>query len=134
MGLECKVCVRPFTVFRWKPGPKERFKKTEICQTCSKVKNVCQTCLLDLTYALPEQIRDQAMPESVIDEKAVSEVNREFFQERYEQKIAEGQLNWDKTGPQRMLAKLARTQPYYVRDGADRCAGGAAPAARRLAD
>ena len=27
-----------------------RFKKTEICQTCSKLKNVCQTCLLDLEF------------------------------------------------------------------------------------
>lgn len=27
-----------------------RFKKTEVCQTCSKMKNVCQTCLLDLEY------------------------------------------------------------------------------------
>ena len=27
-----------------------RFKKTEVCQTCAKLKNVCQTCLLDLEY------------------------------------------------------------------------------------
>lgn len=27
-----------------------RFKKTEVCQTCSKMKNVCQTCLLDLEF------------------------------------------------------------------------------------
>lgn len=27
-----------------------RYKKTEICQTCAKVKNVCQTCVLDLQY------------------------------------------------------------------------------------
>ena len=49
-GRECKICERPFTVFRWKPGAKMRFKKTEICQTCAKLKNVCQTCLLDLEY------------------------------------------------------------------------------------
>ncbi|KAJ9561398.1 hypothetical protein OSB04_006558 [Centaurea solstitialis] len=36
---ECKICTRPFTVtvFRY-----ARYKKTEICQTCSKLKNVCQ--------------------------------------------------------------------------------------------
>lgn len=39
---ECKVCTRPFTVFRWRPGRDARHKKTEICQTCSKLKNVCQ--------------------------------------------------------------------------------------------
>lgn len=42
--------MRPFTVFRWCPGRGARFKKTEICQTCCKIKNVCQTCLLDLQY------------------------------------------------------------------------------------
>jgi hypothetical protein len=43
-----QICVRPFTVFRWNPGSGARFKKTEICTTCAKIKNVCQTCLLDL--------------------------------------------------------------------------------------
>jgi len=40
-GAECKICQRPFTVFRWKAGTKGRFKRTEICQTCAKLKNVC---------------------------------------------------------------------------------------------
>jgi pre-mRNA-splicing factor RBM22/SLT11 len=48
---------RPFTVFRWNPGAKMRFKKTEVCQTCAKVKNACQTCILDLEYGLPIQVR-----------------------------------------------------------------------------
>ncbi len=49
-GGACKTCDRPFTIFRWKPGPKARFKKTEVCQLCARVKNVCQTCILDLNY------------------------------------------------------------------------------------
>ena len=47
---------RPFTVFRWCPGAKMRFKKTEVCQTSAKVKNACQTCILDLEYGLPIQV------------------------------------------------------------------------------
>ena len=33
-----------------------RFKKTEVCQTCAKLKNVCQTCMLDLEYGLPVEV------------------------------------------------------------------------------
>lgn len=47
-GKECKICKRPFTIFRWCPGARMRFKQTEICRTCAKLKNVRQTCLLDL--------------------------------------------------------------------------------------
>ncbi|CAG7912002.1 unnamed protein product [Brassica rapa] len=58
---ECKVCTRPFTVFRWRPGRSSRYKKTEICQTCSKLKNVCQVCILDLEHSLPVQVRDTTL-------------------------------------------------------------------------
>ena len=65
---DCKVCQRPFTVFRWKPDSKEtqsmRYKKTEICQTCSKIKNVCQTCLFDLDFGLPVELRDKFIDQS----------------------------------------------------------------------
>lgn len=49
-GSGCKVCERPFTSFRWKPGTNARYKKTVVCQTCAKMKNVCQVCVLDLQY------------------------------------------------------------------------------------
>jgi pre-mRNA-splicing factor RBM22/SLT11 len=72
---ECKTCARPFTVFRWKPGADARYKKTEICQTCAKVKNVCQTCLLDLEYHLPVQVRDIATGPGTVPQ---SDVMREW--------------------------------------------------------
>ena len=41
-----------------------RYKKTEICQTCSKIKNVCQTCLFDLDFGLPVELRDKFIDQS----------------------------------------------------------------------
>jgi hypothetical protein len=33
-----------------------RYKKTELCHTCARIKNVCQTCVLDLQFGLPVQV------------------------------------------------------------------------------
>ena len=63
-----------------------RFKKTEICQTCAKLKNVCQTCLLDLEYGLPIQVRDQAL--GVKDNIAKSDVNKEYFIQNAEKQVS----------------------------------------------
>lgn len=49
-GIVWQICERAFTVFRWRPGADARYKKTELCPTCAKLKNVCQTCVLDLDY------------------------------------------------------------------------------------
>lgn len=74
MGQECKICNRPFTVFRWNPGQGGRFKKTEVCTTCAKIKGVCQTCLLDLEYGLPVQVRDAALQRK--NEAPTSDINK----------------------------------------------------------
>lgn len=84
---ECKICTRPFTVFRWRPGRDARFKKTEICQTCSKLKNVCQVCLLDLEYGLPVQVRDTALSINSNDAIPKSDVNREYFAEEHDRRV-----------------------------------------------
>eukprot|EP01031_Cornospumella_fuschlensis_P034418 gene34419-41659_t len=60
-GLSCKMCDRPYTVFKWRPGRGENFRKTEVCQSCARVKNLCQTCLLDLQLGLPSQLRDAVL-------------------------------------------------------------------------
>lgn len=76
---ECKVCSRPFTVFRWKPGNNARYKKTEICQTCAKVKNVCQTCLFDLDFGLPVELRDKFIDQTEVVAMPKDAVNRDFW-------------------------------------------------------
>ncbi|XP_013408414.1 pre-mRNA-splicing factor RBM22 [Lingula anatina] len=119
-GKECKICVRPFTVFRWCPGKGARFKKTEVCQTCSKLKNICQTCLLDLEYGLPVQVRDAAL--KLQDSMPKSDVNKEFFAQNAERDLAnsDSSLAYGALGksqsPSDMLLKLARTTPYYKRN------------------
>ena len=84
-GRECGTCARPFTIFRWNPGNGMRFKTTVICQTCAKIKNVCQTCLLDLEYGLPTQVRDTAL--ALQNEAPTSEVNREYYAQNMESKV-----------------------------------------------
>ncbi|KOX70045.1 Pre-mRNA-splicing factor RBM22 [Melipona quadrifasciata] len=119
-GKECKICMRPFTVFRWCPGARMRFKKTEVCQTCSRLKNVCQTCLLDLEYGLPIQVRDAAL--KIKDDLPRSDVNKEYYVQNIDSEI--GKI--DPTSPagavgksaaaSDLLMKLARTSPYYKRN------------------
>jgi len=129
-GRECKICERPFTVFRWCPGAGMRFKKTEVCQTCAKLKNVCQTCLLDLEYGLPTQVRDAAL--GLTDKMPTSDVNREYYTQNMEAALENGGgldqvgtlTSGSKTtsqGGRELLAKLARTTPYYKRNRAHIC-------------
>ncbi|KAL1195703.1 Zinc finger CCCH domain-containing protein 25 [Cardamine amara subsp. amara] len=68
-----------------------RYKKTEVCQTCRKLKNVCQVCLLDLEYGIPVQVRNTALNISTHDSIPKSYVNQEFFAEeqRYQSKAGE---------------------------------------------
>lgn len=116
-GKECKICSRPFTVFRWCPGARMRFKKTEVCQTCSKMKNVCQTCLLDLEYGLPIQVRDTAL--KMKDDLPKSDVNKEYYIQNMEKELARSDpdlINAKLGEPNDLLMRLARTAPYYKRN------------------
>ncbi|XP_058787311.1 zinc finger CCCH domain-containing protein 40-like [Vicia villosa] len=121
---ECKICTRPFTVFRWRPGRDARYKKSEICQTCSKLKNVCQVCLLDLEYGLPVQVRDTALSISSNDAIPKSDVNREYFAEEHDRKARAGidyESSFGKARPNDTILKLQRTTPYYKRNRAHIC-------------
>eukprot|EP01083_Nonionella_stella_P197075 724772_1 len=128
----CKICDRPFTVYRWRPGPQARFKKTEICGTCAKLKNVCQTCILDLQYGLPVQVRDEALNKEDLnsilnkDVLPVSHTNRNYMYEQLEHQVGLGgtntslQLPYKNIDPSNnnnnMLKSIQRKGPYYKRN------------------
>ena len=121
-GRSCGTCARPFTVFRWNPGQGARFKTTVICQTCAKIKNICQTCLLDLEYGLPTQVRDTAL--GYKHEAPTSDINREYYAQNMEAKMEDGgdgaksglDVNKSAAAGREMLKQLARTDPYYKRN------------------
>tara|TARA_R110002050_G_scaffold21413_6_gene59326 strand:+ start:28 stop:1050 length:1023 start_codon:yes stop_codon:yes gene_type:complete len=119
---ECKVCARPFTVFRWKPGARARYKKTEICQTCAKIKNVCQTCLLDLQFGLPVQVVDGMKNNKT--PIPMSDTNREYFADQAEKMLAASGKFGPSDGELQNVAQLhnmSRNTPYYKRNQAHIC-------------
>ncbi|MCL7038206.1 hypothetical protein MKW94_002151 [Papaver nudicaule] len=124
-GKECEICTRPFTVYRWKAGRDGRFKKTVICQTCTKLKNVCQACLLDLEYGLPVQVRDTALGVHSYDSIPKSDVNREYYAEEYDRRARIGidfGSSYGKAPPNDTIRKLQRTTtPYDKRNRAPLC-------------
>jgi hypothetical protein len=126
---------------RWNPGANARFKKTEVCQTCAKIKNVCQTCLLDLEYGglsavcahaaprlastsispavgdkhtgVPTQLRDKLL--GVEQDLPTSAVNKEYHIQNMETAMAKIEGLWPSFPPPpltRCLAPLAFTHEH----------------------
>jgi len=128
LGQECKTCGRPFTVFRWNPGTGMRFKKTEICTTCAKLKNVCQTCILDLQYGLPTHVRDAAL--DIQSKIPKQEINRQYYVNNMDAQLegatsaisdAEGSAARPTRAGHELLKKLARPEPDYRRNRPHLC-------------
>ncbi|CAK0786800.1 hypothetical protein CVIRNUC_010014 [Coccomyxa viridis] len=118
-GAECHISGRPYTKFRWCPGPGARYKATIICQEVAKAKNVCQVCLLDLEYGIPVQARDTAL--GIEDESLPeSDVGKEF---RLKEMENAGLLesSFSKAKPSDSLMKMQRTTPYYKRNAPHIC-------------
>jgi len=114
---ECKICARPFTNFRWKAGPQGRYKNTEVCQTCAKLKNLCQTCLLDLQYHLPVQVRDKFLGQNQV-AIPTQEANKNYFMEQVNRNVEHLALPYQDQAGNKVLEELARNRakPYYNRN------------------
>ncbi|KKK26406.1 pre-mRNA-splicing factor slt11 [Aspergillus rambellii] len=115
-GAECKICTRPFTVFRWKADRTARTKRTNICLTCARLKNCCQCCMLDLSFGLPIVVRDAAL--KMVAPGPESSINREYYAQGHEKEIEEGRgavEEYEKTDEKarELLRRLAKSEPYY---------------------
>lgn len=116
-GMECKICTRPFTVFRWSVDRTVRNKKTNICLTCARLKNCCQCCMLDLSFGLPIAIRDAAL--KLVAQGPQSDINKQYYAQNHEGELKDGDIpeEYEKTeGAARdLLKRLANSEPYYKR-------------------
>ncbi|KAH1555224.1 Pre-mRNA-splicing factor slt11 [Aspergillus fumigatus] len=115
-GAECKICTRPFTIFRWKADRTARSKRTTICLTCARLKNCCQCCMLDLSFGLPIVVRDAAL--KMVAPGPESSINREYYAQEHEKEIQEGRgavEAYEKTDEKarELLRRLANSEPYY---------------------
>ena len=115
-GAECKLCSRPFTFFRWKADRTSRTQRTNICLTCARLKNCCQSCMLDLSFGLPLAVRDAAL--KMVAPGPDSDINREYYAQNHEKELEEGRGGmeaYEKTDDKArdLLKRLANSEPYY---------------------
>lgn len=127
-GRPCKVCERPFTVYRWRPGGADagaRHKKTEICAACARLKNVCQTCILDLVHGLPVAVRDASLPTGTaqLTVAPATAASRGYVAAQTDRAIAAGEVDALYAAPEAngLAAQLARRGPAYGRNRARLC-------------
>lgn len=110
-------CTRPFTVFSWSADRAHgRKKRTNICLTCARLKNCCQSCMLDLSFGLPIVVRDAAL--KMVAPGPSSDINREYFAQNNELAIQEGRAGveeYEKTDDKarELLRRLATSKPYF---------------------
>ncbi|KLJ12368.1 pre-mRNA-splicing factor slt11 [Blastomyces silverae] len=115
-GDQCGICTRPMTTFQWKPDRTARTKRTTICLTCARLKNCCQSCMLDLSFGVPLFIRDAAL--KMVAPGPQSSINREYYAQEHEKEIEEGRgpvEEYAKTDEKarELLRRLANSEPYY---------------------
>lgn len=115
--LTSQQCTRPFTVFSWNATQSQgRKKNTNICLTCARLKNCCQSCMLDLSFGLPIAVRDAAL--KMVAPGPNSDINREYFAQNNEKLIEDGKAGleeYDKADDKarQLLQRLAASKPYF---------------------
>lgn len=124
-GWDCKVCLKPFTTFRWpltftKKGGSGRFRRTEICQSCCRLRNLCQSCLLDIKYSLPAQVRDKVLGEEV--DVPEQEANRNYYIAHSAKRLERGDqtlIEYDKVDHSAQIVLESLAKKFKRADPAD---------------
>ncbi len=114
-GKTCKICERPYCVFRWRPGSSARYKSTQVC-------------LLDLQYGLPVQVRDQILSKAKGGGESVNVVPHSDISKQWQITLQErsmatggGSDGHAESAANSDLLRLARRQPYYRRNLPHKC-------------
>ncbi|GAV53286.1 hypothetical protein ZYGR_0AI05700 [Zygosaccharomyces rouxii] len=58
-GSQCKICTSVFDVYAVKQ--RNSLVKTLVCHRCSQQRNICQCCMLDLSWGVPTELRDRLL-------------------------------------------------------------------------
>lgn len=119
-------------MFRWRIGAGQNsYCQTEVCNTCAKLKNCCQACILDLEFGLPTHIRDAGLAlqsttagASVHDSSKmpVNVANRDWYQQQAEREMAAGKGRWGRDGVERVVSSLNQLEPHFASTRAHLCA------------
>ncbi|ELP89606.1 pre-mRNA-splicing factor SLT11, putative [Entamoeba invadens IP1] len=115
-GAACKLCERPFDVYRWHMADSNRQKKTEICLDCAKTKNLCQCCVMDLEFNIPYYVRDAALAQvnaEVTTTSAVDAKNTRWMLDSAKERLAiEGKSDFDKIDQEKAANLLIKKHNY----------------------
>lgn len=58
-GSQCRICTSVFDVYAVKQ--RSSLVKTLVCYRCSQQRNICQCCMLDLSWGVPTDLRDRLL-------------------------------------------------------------------------
>ena len=113
-GRACKLCDRPYDVYRWRADGGQRIRKTEVCTSCARVKNICQCCCLDLEYDIPYYIRDAALAQlNAAPADGTTDAGRQWLLDMNERRYAlTGKSEYEGIDVERVVAQLEKKHNY----------------------
>ncbi|QLQ80439.1 hypothetical protein HG537_0D04390 [Torulaspora globosa] len=83
-GAHCKICTLPYTLYHFKPNRRDsNLTKTLICTRCSKQRNICQCCMLDMVWHIPLQLRDRMLAMIQKDSTNITEEAKNDMMKRF---------------------------------------------------